>query len=145
MFSEIDNVMSYVYFIGDRLSFLVDKRSSTIPVRNNASYSTQPPPAVHLSAVSRAPPQVRGSTAQSVCDVVPSYSSVGPAYEALESNRRQLEEGANRVNMRERYEFAEIHAETNDLSGAQESQNYEVPVPSNLSGSGGDEYSHLQH
>ena len=77
----------------------------------------------------------------------PSYSSVGPAYEALDSNRRQLEEeeGTNRVNMRERYEFAEIHAETDNLNGAQESQNYEVPVPSNLSGSDGDEYSRLQH
>ena len=113
----------------DRLSFLVDKRSSTMPVRNN-SYSTQQP-AAHVSAVSRTSPQSTGSTAQSVGDTAPSCSSVGPAYDSLDSNRRQLEEGANRVNMRERYELSEIHAETDDIVGAQGSQNYEVPVPSN--------------
>ena len=82
-------VAYYVCFI-NHVRF-VDKRSSTIRVRNN-SYSTQQ--AVHVSAVSRTSPQVRGSTAQS------------------------------------------------DLSGAQEPQNYEVPVPSNLSGSDGDEIQH---
>ena len=128
------------YFIS-RLSRLVDKRSST--TRNNTSYITQQQTA-HVSAASRTPPQVRGSITQSVGDAAPSYSSVGPAYEALDSNRRQLEEeeGANRVNMRERYELSEIHAETDDLNRP---QSYEVPVPSNLSGSDGDEYSHLQH
>ena len=134
-----------VYFIS-RLSRLVDKKSSNIPVRNNASYTTQQPPpaAAHVSTVSRTSPQVTGSTAQSVGDTVPSYSSVGPAYEALDSNRRQLEEGANRVNMRERYELSEtlVHAETDALSGAQEPQSYEVPVPSNMSGSVGDEIQH---
>ena len=52
----------------------------------------------------------------------------------------QVEGGTNRVNMRERYEFAEIHAETQN--GAQEVMDYEVPIPSV---SQTEDYSRLQH
>ena len=119
-------------------SQLAVTRSTTIPVHNNSSYVTQPstsrpqPQALRLANPTAAQTEV-GATA-------PNYSSIGLAYESIESRRQvQLEGGTNRVNMRERYEFAEIHAETDGQNGAMD---YEVPVPSV---SQTEDYSRLQH
>ena len=123
-----------------RLSRLSITRSTTIPVRNNASYVTQP-------STSRTPPQaVRPANPRATQPegdaTAPNYSSIGPDYESIESRRQVQVEGSNRVNMRERYEFAEIHAETDGQNGVQESMDYEVPVPSV---SQTEDYSRLQH
>ena len=55
----------------------------------------------------------------------------------------QLEGSMNRVNMRERYEFAEIHAETNNQNILHGSMEYEVPIVSVPQST--EDYSRLQH
>ena len=97
------------------------------------SIASQPP-----SETGRAPTQGETASANN-------YSSFGPTYETVDSGSpRQPERGSSHVSVRERYEFAEIRAETDsdvpDAVGA----SYEVPV--NLGQSAvHEEYSHLQH
>ena len=123
-------------------SQLAITRSTTIPVHKNSSYVTQPP-------TSRTPPQaVRlanpTATQTEGGTTAPNYSSVGPAYESIESRRQvQLEGSANRVNMRERDEFAEIHVEMDNQNNFHGSMEYEVPIVSVPQST--EDYSRLQH
>ena len=76
------------------------------------------------------------------------YSSFGPTYETVDSGSpRQPERGSSHVSVRERYEFAEIHAETDSDVPDAVSASYEVPI--NLGQSAVHEkhkgYSHLHH
>ena len=117
------------------------ERHLTVSVHGNMSYVTRPS---HSTAsetraqTGRAPTQGEAASANN-------YGSFGPTYETVDSGSpRQPERGSSHVSVRERYEFAEIHAETDsdvpDVVGA----SYEVPV--NLSQSAvHEEYSHLQH
>ena len=121
-----------------RISAFSD-RHLTVPVRDNLSYvptpsrstASQPP-----SKTGRAPTQGEAASANN-------YSSFGPTYETVDSGCPR-QPGRSQVPLRERYEFTEIHAETDsdvpDVVGA----NYEVPV--NLGQSAvHEEYSHLQY
>ena len=67
------------------------------------------------------------------------YSKLGLEYEIIDTGRQQQTNRGNKVNMRERYEFAEIH---NDLS-VTEAANYEMPK--NLLTESYQNYSRLDH
>ena len=116
------------------------ERHLTVPVRVNMSYVTRP----SHSTASETPAQTGRAPTQKEASAN-NYSSFGPTYETVDSGSpRQPERGSSHVSVRERYEFAEIHAETDsdvpDVVGA----SCEVPV--NLSQSAvHEEYSHLQH
>ena len=116
-------------------------RHLTVLVRGNMSYVPTP----SRPTASQPPSQTGRASIQGETASANNYSSFGPTYETVDSGSpRQPERGSSHVSVRERYEFAEIHAETDsdvpDAVGA----SYEVPV--NLGQSAvHEEYSHLQH
>ena len=116
-----------------RLIKTVDRgpRSSTMPVEENISYLRTPSrPTANVS-----PGQVDRANEQNMAASNPNYSSFGPAYESINSSRQQ--QGNRQVPISQRYEFAEIHTETDNRV-----QDYEVPRDSIVQAQ---EYSHLQH
>ena len=95
------------------------------------------------STTSETPTQTGRAPTQGEAASANNYSSFGPTYETVDSGCPR-QPGRSQVPVRERYEFTEIHAETDsdvpDVVGA----NYEVPV--NLGQSAvHEEYSHLQY
>ena len=130
-----------------RLSQFVDsssKSSSTLPVRANVSYLTTPS---SRSATENSYQNDR-ATDQSVSAVSnPNYSSIGPAYETLTTTRRQQrQEGGREIPISERYEFAEIHTDTDRrVQVGVSASDYEVPRESVHIGDEDSEYSRLQH
>ena len=126
-----------------RLSRLATTRSTILPAYNNPNYASQQPASGAQPRAQAIRPANTTAAQPQASATAPNYSSIGPDYESIESRRQvELEGGSNRVNMRERYEFAEVHAETDGQNGVQESMDYEVPVPSV---SQTEDYSHLQH
>ena len=116
-----------------RLTKIVDRgpRSSTMPVEENISYLRTPSrPTANVSSG-----QVDRANEQNVAASNPNYSSFGPAYESINSSRQQ--QGNRQVPISQRYEFAEIHTETDNRV-----QDYEVSRDSIVQAQ---EYSHLQH
>ena len=116
-----------------RLTKIVDRgpRSSTMPVEENISYLRTP----SRPTTNASPGQVDRGNEQNVAASNPNYSSFGPAYESINSRRQQ--QGNRQVPISQRYEFAEIHTETDNRV-----QDYEVPRDSIVQAQ---EYSHLQH
>ena len=76
----------------------------------------------------------------------PNYSSIGPAYETLSNTtaRQQRQGGGREIPISERYEFAEIHTDTDRrVQVGVSASDYEVPRESVHIGD--EEYSRLQH
>ena len=124
-----------------RLSQFVDsssKSSSTLPVRANMSYLTTP------SSRSATENSYQNGNASAVSN--PNYSSIGPAYETLSNTTvgQQRQEGGREIPISERYEFAEIHTDTDRrVQVGVSASDYEVPRESVHIGD--EEYSRLQH
>ena len=132
---------NFVVFALCRLSQLVDSSSnspSTLPVRANVSYLTTPS---SRSATENSYQNDRNASAVSN----PNYSSIGPAYETLSNTtaRQQQQEGGREIPISERYEFAEIHTDTDRrVQVGVSASDYEVPRDSVHIGDS--EYSRLQ-
>ena len=112
------------------MTYYTVSRSTTMPACNNSRYVTQPAPVSTLRTPRQAVRPANLTAAQPEADTTtPNYSSIGPAYATVDTRRQVQQEGGtqNRVNMRERYEFAEIHAETDGQDIVQGSMDYEVP------------------
>ena len=107
----------------------------TVPVRDNLSYVPTP-----SRSTASQPPSQTGRTPTQGEASANNYGSFGPTYETVDSGSPR-QPGRSQVPVRERYEFAEIHAETDsdvpDVVGV---------VPVNLGQSAVyEKYSHLQH
>ena len=105
-----------------------------VKVQNNVSYALQST-SCHDTAACIESGQTNGREAGAT-----DYSALDVEYETIDtSTGRQQQTNGGKVNMRQRYEFAEIH---NDLS-VTESSNYEVPK--NVHTESYQDYSCLDH
>ena len=116
-----------------RTSLIVD---GNVKVQNNVSYASQ-----SMSRHGTATCIESGRTTAGEAGAT-DYSALDLEYERIDtSTGRQQQTKGGKVNMRERYEFAEIH---NNLSVTMtEATNYEVPK--NLLTKSYQDYSHLDH
>ena len=118
----------YSILFAYRTSQLVE---GNLKVQNNESYALQST-SRHDTATCIESGQTNGGTTD--------YSALDLEYETIDtSTGRQQQTNRGKVNVRERYEFAEIH---NDLSVTKDA-NYEVPK--NLLTESYQDYSHLDH
>ena len=82
----------------------MSSNTSTVPVDQNLRYTTTP----SSQTTSGTYAQVCRTTRQEE-ETAPNYSRLGPAYATVDPERQQGSRNQISSNIRERYEFAEIH------------------------------------